>query len=469
MRTKMRIERMRPLIIGHEMDNLTGLVEIDCAAWMTAYPELTRYTMAVTLPEGEPYFTPAEMEGTILRWIVRREDTAKAGEGSYQIIGTGENGEQKSTNFYPLYIYGNMPGLDGASDTPPEAALAWVSKVLDAAERAEEAAERAEGVAAGSVPVATLDKAGVVKPGNGLEVEKDGTLNVVGGGGSGGILQETDPTVPEWAKQPNKPTYTAEEVGAQPKGDYALKAEIPSVPVQSVNGKTGAVQLVAEDVGAADAKETAKAIDELYEEIADLKENGTGGSGTAVQPDWNQNDETAADYVKNRTHWVERPYDPIVWDGSTEGRDNIDLSPTYGQPAGTVVAYKISDHVLAKEELVVATIDVPAYQYEQSCNCSEPVDIVADTIWYMQYFIGDNDGGSIGSGNVVCTTVAGDFTSSMGVIIPSVGTYCVQFTPGAIRITGDVYHTIDAKYLPDTYATKEYVQTLITGAIGGSY
>lgn len=192
MRTEMRIERMRPLIIGHEMDNLTGLVEIDCASWMLAYPELTRYTLAVAPPEGTPYFVPAELEGTILRWIVRREDTAKAGEGSYQIIGTGENGEQKSTDFYPLYIYSNMPGLDGASETPPEAALAWVSKVLDAADRAEEAAKRAE--------------------------------NAGGSSESGGA-------------------------------------------VNSVNGKTGAVQLTAADVGAADAKETAQAFDALSEEI----------------------------------------------------------------------------------------------------------------------------------------------------------------------------------------------------------
>lgn len=37
---------------------------------------------------------------------------------------------------------------------------------------------------------------------------------------------ETDPTVPDWAKQPEKPTYTAQEVGAQPAGDYALKSEL---------------------------------------------------------------------------------------------------------------------------------------------------------------------------------------------------------------------------------------------------
>ena len=37
-----------------------------------------------------------------------------------------------------------------------------------------------------------------------------------GTGGGGGIAEETDPTVPAWAKQPNKPEYTAAEVGALP-------------------------------------------------------------------------------------------------------------------------------------------------------------------------------------------------------------------------------------------------------------
>ena len=33
---------------------------------------------------------------------------------------------------------------------------------------------------------------------------------------SGFLTAETDPTVPSWAKQPNKPSYTAQEVGALP-------------------------------------------------------------------------------------------------------------------------------------------------------------------------------------------------------------------------------------------------------------
>ena len=116
--------------------------------------------------------------------------------------------------------------------------------MLEAAKRAENAAERAEDAGGGS------------------------------SGGSGGIAKETDPTVPEWAKQPNKPTYTAEEVGAQPKGNYALKSEIPSVPVQSVNGKTGAVQLSASDVGAASKAEVERLSEEIAEQLEGKQPKG---------------------------------------------------------------------------------------------------------------------------------------------------------------------------------------------------
>lgn len=44
---------------------------------------------------------------------------------------------------------------------------------------------------------------------------------------------ETDPTVPAWAKTANKPTYTATEVGALP--------DTYTAPVTSVNGDTGAI------------------------------------------------------------------------------------------------------------------------------------------------------------------------------------------------------------------------------------
>lgn len=45
---------------------------------------------------------------------------------------------------------------------------------------------------------------------------------------AGGNSEETDPTVPDWAKQPEKPTYTAQEVGAATESElfaFAVKTE----------------------------------------------------------------------------------------------------------------------------------------------------------------------------------------------------------------------------------------------------
>lgn len=77
---------------------------------------------------------------------------------------------------------------------------------------------------------------------NGISYDGSERKEITVDAGDGGSITETDPTVPAWAKAENKPSYTAEEVGALP-STY-------KPPVTSVNGKTGAVSLVASDVGA---------------------------------------------------------------------------------------------------------------------------------------------------------------------------------------------------------------------------
>ena len=77
---------------------------------------------------------------------------------------------------------------------------------------------------------------------NGISYDGSERKEITVTSGDGGSITETDPTVPAWAKAENKPSYTAEEVGAMP-SNY-------EPPVTSVNGKTGAVTLVASDVGA---------------------------------------------------------------------------------------------------------------------------------------------------------------------------------------------------------------------------
>lgn len=63
------------------------------------------------------------------------------------------------------------------------------------------------------------------------------------GSGGGGVIEEADPTVPSWAKQTNKPTYSKSEVGlgnVDNVRQYSA-SNPPPYPVTSVNGKTGAV------------------------------------------------------------------------------------------------------------------------------------------------------------------------------------------------------------------------------------
>ena len=122
-----------------------------------------------------------------------------------------------------------------------------------------------------------LDKFEDFKDGIGKEVEEYLKQNPVD-------IVENDPTVPQWAKEKNKPNYTAAEVGArsdtwlptpyeigaQPKGNYATKDEIPvipAIPVKSVNGKIGEVELTAEDVGALGKDTDLVTQEEVQEEI----------------------------------------------------------------------------------------------------------------------------------------------------------------------------------------------------------
>ena len=92
--------------------------------------------------------------------------------------------------------------------------------------------------------------------------ESKGTSGVVDLGTV--VTQETDPTVPSWAKQSTKPSYTASEVGAVPttrtvngkelSTDISLTStDVGAVPrSRTVNGKalSGNIELDASDVGA---------------------------------------------------------------------------------------------------------------------------------------------------------------------------------------------------------------------------
>lgn len=190
-------------------------VEFDVSAWMAMYPDATVKLMhfAPDRPQDNPVIPTLGVEGTLRVWIVGEEDTAGAGNGVIELLLIDERTGStiKSATGYTTVLRSPSAGIEAQ-----EAEAGYVRYDVD---QSALLTEEQKAVARKNIGAGTGD-----------------------GTGSGGILKETDPTVPSWAKQPSKPTYTASEVGALP-SSY-------TPPVTSVNGKTGAVALSAQDVGA---------------------------------------------------------------------------------------------------------------------------------------------------------------------------------------------------------------------------
>lgn len=151
----------------------------------------------------------------------------------------------------------------------------------------------------------------------------------------------------------------------------------------------------------------------------------------AGKPDWNENDPNSTAYVKNRTHWVERGYEPIIWDGNTEGRDFVDLTALGAGPV-----YKISDRLLTVEELInsmcktqqgFAYYEAPILEAfdisEAGIGVPNGYAVVANYGTMRETDYGEED---FARGSLFVFYEAGDFTSTLGVTIPSTGLYCIQ-------------------------------------------
>lgn len=85
-------------------------------------------------------------------------------------------------------------------------------------------------------------------------------------------IEETDPTVPDWAKQPEKPSYTALEVGADTAGTAESKVSAHNVSDTAHNDIRLLVQGLTERLNAlADSDDTT--LDQMSEVVAYIKSN----------------------------------------------------------------------------------------------------------------------------------------------------------------------------------------------------
>ncbi len=80
---------------------------------------------------------------------------------------------------------------------------------------------------------------------------------------------------------------------------------------------------IADAVREQTGKTNQMSLNDIADEIRTLSAGGSGG--VSVQADWSQNDETAIEYVKNRTHYIEKTFIELLPEMDNGGSDYIDL------------------------------------------------------------------------------------------------------------------------------------------------
>lgn len=154
---------------------------------------------------------------------------------------------------------------------------------------------------------------------------------------SGYLTTESDPTVPEWAKSPSKPTYTAAEVGARPDTWTPSAGDVGSIPVSQKGAASGVAEL--DSSGKVPSAQLPSYVDDVVEFASRDSFPGTGEDGKIYIAE-----DTNLTYRWSGTQYVE--ISPSLALGETSstayrgdrGKTAYDHSQTTGNPHNTTAA-----------------------------------------------------------------------------------------------------------------------------------
>lgn len=171
--------------------------------------------------------------------------------------------------------------------------------------------------------------------------------------------------------------------------------------------------------------------------------------GKQVQTDWNQNDATAKDYIKNRPGGYEAGFE-ITWDGDTTGRAKATVENVPG------AGYKVSDKILTADDIIGGTITVIQNGVSQS------LVVPSDEIFRSDY------GVVVGENAIMISAKQGIFNiGGYNISIPESGIYFASVSVGGNSMSVSSFsniiaHPFDDKYIPDTVARKAELDSRIT-------
>ena len=290
------------LPLGKQGENLARQIQFDLSRWISNFGPGTVQLLHQRSGDEAPYPVAVEQEGNLAVWTVTNADTAAAGTGRAELQYYVGDALAKSETWLTKVL----PALGDASETPPEAQQGWVDQVLQAGTAAVEAAEKAESAAVRQpYPNAETGTWWVWDAESGAYTDTGVSYGTGGGGTSDHekltgrdkadqhpisaitgledalagkqptgtyLTEETDPTVPDWAKEPTKPGYTALEVGADPSGTAAAQMSVHNTEITAHSDIRLLIQGLTERLNAlADSDDTT--LDQLSEIVAYIKSN----------------------------------------------------------------------------------------------------------------------------------------------------------------------------------------------------
>lgn len=200
-----------PIDLGRQGENLARTIEIDISAWRAEFGEGTVQLLHQRQDDSAPYPVAVEQTGDVVRWAITSADTARVGYGAAQLLFFAAGDVLAKQCIYRTCV---SPSLGQSAGEPPEAQQPWVERVLAEAAKVTGMSARAVELPAGAEPTADYAD-GILTIGIPLgDVSEAQVAQAVADYLVAHPIQERDPTVPAWAKQPDKPSYTADEVGA---------------------------------------------------------------------------------------------------------------------------------------------------------------------------------------------------------------------------------------------------------------
>lgn len=271
------------VVLGFQGEAERTQVVIDASEWIEDFGDGGLLRVRHNPFNGDIYIpTGQTVENGVLTWTISASDTVAAGYGQGEVwYSVTDEDQVEHILASAVFTTRVIPSLATASSTIPTGLEDWLTEAEEVLEELGDVATQSElddevtrAKAAEAYLQQQIDAGGGGGGGGGAVSSVNGKTGAVVlsasdvsalpddtaipskvsdlTNDSGFISEETDPTVPNWAKQSNKPSYTASEVGALP-DDTFIPSKVSQLTndsgfitdagVTSVNGNTGAVTL----------------------------------------------------------------------------------------------------------------------------------------------------------------------------------------------------------------------------------